>query len=154
MAGARVVLLLITVVLFAAAWSGDHPESTVMAAQDEPTPATSARDLGPLVDAAPAAPSSDWNARLATWETAVKPADRWLSALPMGIAPGSYLVIHPYGQTDRITVDADMLQTFGHDPHVTPQAMHTITVDGVNYVLVRVQERAVIADGLTGPRRM
>ncbi len=157
MAGARAVLLLITVVLFAAAWSGDHPDETAMAASGKPAPVTSGLDLGPLVEAESIAPPVGWEARFATWETVVNPSDRWLSLLPMGVTPGTYVVVHPNGHTERITVDAEMLQTFGHDPHITAQATLTVVVDGANYVLVRIQsppERAVIAEGLTGRRRM
>ena len=157
MAGARAVLLLITVALFAAAWSGDHPDEAAMAAQAEPAPATSALDLGPLVQSEPIAPSAGWETRFAAWENAVNPTDRWLPLLPTGITPGTYLIVHPQGQTERVCVDADMLQTFGHDPDVTPSATLTLVVDGANYVLVRIQttpERAVIAEGFLGRRRM
>ncbi len=156
MAPARAVLLLITVVLFAAAWSGDHPveSATAMATPANPPPATSSRDLGPLVRWDHAAPSMELDARFATMETGTGTFSRLLSSLPAGITPGTYLTIHPNGHTERFTVDSEMLHALGHDPDVTPQATLTAHIDGATLVLVRIQSQLVIAEGVTGQRRM
>lgn len=159
MAPARVVLLLITVALFAAAWSGDRPDdvATVMAAPGSPPPVTSGRDLGPLVQWEATAPATSWETRFAAMESDNNAAWRLLSNLPRGITPGTYLAVHANGHTERLTVDVEMLHTLGYDPDVTPQSTHTVDVDGATLVFVRIQskpQRVVIAEGVTGRRRM
>ncbi|MDP1796496.1 MAG: hypothetical protein Q8K78_03400 [Planctomycetaceae bacterium] len=159
MAPARAVLLLITVALFAAAWSGDHPvvPATAMATPSLIPPATTSLDLGPLVQTEPFAPSLLTDARFAVLETSAGRSGRWMSSLPIGVTPGTYLVVHADGRTEQWTISADMLHAHGHDPDVRPQTTYTATVDGATLVLVRIQppsQRAVIAEGDLGRRRM
>ncbi|HET6426680.1 MAG TPA: hypothetical protein VFG20_23510 [Planctomycetaceae bacterium] len=151
---ARVVVLMLTVWLFAAAWSNDRPVDLHGEEGPGAVPkATSAVDLGPLVQHG--GPSFGAT-RFASIHLPPAGMANWLTALPLGVTPGTYLVVHPQGFTERVTIDAEFLQTLGHDPDVTPQATHTVQIDGQTLTLVRITmpaSRIVIAEGPMATRR-
>lgn len=151
---ARVVVLMLTVWLFAAAWSNDRPVDMPAAEEGGTVPkATSALDLGPLVqDGRPFFGTT----RLASMSRQPAGTVNGLMSLPLGVTPGTYLVVYAQGITERVTIDAEFLQTLGHDPDVTPQATHTLQIDGQTVTLVRITAptaRVVIAEGPTATRR-
>lgn len=151
MGAARAVLLLLTVWLFAAAWSNDRPADAPLATDIPagPPKATSGIDLGPLVERES---SYHFETRL----TGMNSATSWLLSLPIGVTPGTYLAVHSSGFTERVTIDAEFLHTLGHDPDVTPQATHTLQTDSGTLTLVRIDNpasRLVIAEGPMSSRR-
>lgn len=155
MGAARAILLMLTVWLFAAAWSNDRPADEAIGADvpHGPPKATSAIDLGPLVQQEP---SHHFHMHLTAMNAHESSGKPWLMSLPMGITPGTYLAVHPSGFTERVTIDAEFLHTLGHDPDVTPQATHTLVIEGGTLTLVRINHpasRLVIAEGpMNSPR--
>ncbi len=161
MASARAVLLLLTVWLFAAAWSGDRPVESADAAvvPCAPPETTSGLDLGPLVqrDGSAVNPSPFdrvIEARMANASMQPARPAHWLSSLPQGVTAGTYLVVYPNGSTERVTIEADFLHAHGHDPDLTPQATHSLSHKGTMLTLVRIAApSAVIAEGVKAPQR-
>lgn len=151
---ARVVVLMLTVWLFAAAWANDRPVDTAASpgpGSCDPPPATSSLDLGPIVEH-----STRMNTQLAAWQTASGRNSSWMTQLPFGVTPGSYLMVHANGMTEHVKIDAEFLQSLGHDPDVTPQATHSWSQDGTHITLVRLTDpasRVVIAEGPHSTRR-
>lgn len=147
---ARIVVLLLTVWLFAAAWSNDRPVDAAASpgsGSDGPPPATSSLDLGPIVQHSQPA---RMNTHLAAWQFPSGLNSSWMTQLPLGVTPGSYLMVHANGMTEHVRIDAEFLQSLGHDPDVTPQATHSWSHDGANITLVRLAtpaSRVVIAEG-------
>lgn len=151
MGAARAVLLLLTVWLFAAAWSNDRPADAPLATDIPagPPKATSGIDLGPLVE-------RQWPDHFETRLTGMNSGASWLMSLPIGVTPGTYLAVHSSGFTERVVIDAEFLHILGHDPDVTPHATHTLQFDGGTLTLVRINSpvsRLVIAEGPINSRR-
>jgi hypothetical protein len=149
MGAARAILLLLTVWLFAAAWSGDHPDEAVAAdaIPSAPPKATSGLDLGPLVYHDDA---DRFETRFAAMGSNNSHRADWLMSLPMGITPGTYLAVHANGFTERVTIDVEFLHTLGHDPDVTPKPTYDVRLESSTLTLVRIASpasRLVIAEG-------
>ncbi len=153
---ARVVVLLLTVWLFAAAWSNDRPvdaDTNPGHPSCDPPPATSSLDLGPIVQHHT---PSGMQTRLTAWNSQSGANSSWMENVPPGVTPGAYLMVHSNGITEHVRIDAELLQSLGHDPDVTPQATHSWSHHGTNLTLVRLTDpaaRVVIAEGPVSSRR-
>jgi len=132
MAAARMVLLALSVVVFAAAWSGDKPRG-----QRVPLPATTrVRSRTHQAHAVTFSPQKPVDG--AAWVPSAELPDRWQAALPTAIAAGDYTLVEATGHTQRITLTAELLQTLGHDPDVRPESIYTLSVSDRAVYLIRV----------------
>ncbi len=47
-------------------------------------------------------------------------------------------MVHTNGMTEHVRIDAEFLQTLGHDPDVTPQSTYSWSHGGSHITLVRL----------------
>jgi hypothetical protein len=143
MAAARVVLLVLCVVLFAVMWSGDRPAPAppqMIAADDVSVLELEAALTGLAEDADEGehVSRSDEHVPRPAESAAMFPAE-WQAAVPYGVTPGDYLFVDATtGQAMRLEITAELLQTWGQDPHQRGEPHYTLTMGARRAYLVRL----------------
>lgn len=135
MAAGRMVLLALSVALFAAMWSGDRSAGNGTAAV--------AQSSLMLRDARTVSHTQI----LSSTDDVISPTvmlleERWQHALPMGVAAGEYLLAEATGQSHRVMISAELLQTLGQDPDVWGEPIYPLESAGAQAYLIRITPRA------------
>jgi hypothetical protein len=79
--------------------------------------------------------------------------ERWHATLPWGVTAGDYLLVETTGQSQRVHISAELLQTLGQDPDVRGEPLYPLTSTDHPAYLVRItqpSDRLVIATRVDG----
>jgi len=151
MAAARIVLLVFSVALFAAAWSGDQSRSrqTTVAAERLQTAMAQLVSLSRTSSSAVVGSRAyDTTASEELW------TKEWQTALPVGVTPGDYLLVETTGTTQCVTLTAELLHALGHDPDVHGEPIYTLKSAERTAYLVRIMEPRNIAVETRGVEKL
>jgi hypothetical protein len=135
MAAGRIVLLALSVGLFAAMWHGDRPApqaATVTSARLQPIRDTL---LATRTEILPS-PADLATSPFATLD------ERWQRALPLGVVPGEYLLAEGTGRSQRVMITFEMLHALGQDPDVRGEPIYPLATDGQTAYLIRITPHA------------
>ena len=131
----RVSLLLLVTGLFASMWSADTPDGRTVAQKQQARMASSPCSIRHV-----AAPIR--TCQIETVSLQGHPLTQAIP-LPVGIEPGTYLVVNQAGKTERLTISAREVGTSGNQ---VPVDQYTVRTAGARWHFIRLEqseERAV-----------